>query len=254
MTNMMSLKEPSAPRKITDTSYAWPVKGIGYATISPISVIDSSVAFALSLGTPETIYGLSRQKLHRYEKLRKMPNTYNREIVNGKKSCYDEIESHVRVKSLNAKRSDKGIYYLVTFGNLVQQDASKREKRESLDNLSVNCGCPIASYQRICRAEASKRKMFGDKRVVTDKPSPYIESPICKHAVVALNWLHFVYDTYDFGIFGLSKDFVEASRPLILKILARELNPKLPDYKLNTQLWQEKNPHLQKLNDLIWRS
>lgn len=251
---MMSLREPSAPRKIIDTSYVWPVKKIGYATISPIGVIDSSVAFVLSLGTPETVYGLSRQKLQRYEKLRKMPNTYNREIVDGRKSCYDELEGSVKVRSLNVKRSANGTYYMVTFGNLVQQSASKQEKRKSLDNLSVNCGCPIASYQRICRVEANKRKMFGDKRIVKSNPSPYIESPICKHAAVALNWLHLTYDTYDFGIFGLSRDFIETTRPLILEILAKELNPKLPDYKLNIRLWQKKNPHMQKLNDLIWAS
>jgi len=250
---MQKMQQSSAPRKISDTSYFWPVMKIGYAGISPISVIDASVAFVLSLGTPETIYSLSRQKLQRYERLRKMPNTYNRDIVDGSVSCYSDIESQVVVRSLNNKRWEEGISYSVITRNHVRQNASPREKRRSLDNLSVICNCPMAKWQGICRAPSDKREMFGDHRNVKSIPSPYIDS-ICSHAIVALNWLHLTYDTYDFGIFGLSKDFAEASQPLILKILSRELNPKLPDYKLNKQLWQEKNPHLKKLNDLIWKS
>jgi hypothetical protein len=233
----------------------WPVKKMGYAGISPICLLDGSVAFTLSLGTPETVYGLSRQRLQRYERLRKMPNTYNREIVDGRKSCYSYVESNVIVRSLDVEGWNEGINYIVSIRNHALQTASRRRKRDSLDNLSVNCTCPISSFEVSCRPLPEIRKMFGDNRTAEDIPSSYVESPICHHAVVAFHWLQLVYGTYDFGIFGPSEDFVKDSRPLIPFIMKiSQEKPRIPDYQLNIELWKEKVPHLRKLNDLVWRS
>lgn len=251
-------REPSAPRKLLDSSYFWPVGDI-YAAISPITLLDTSVAHVLSTGTSKTVLGFTRQRLQGYELNRGIANTYNREIVDGRVSCYSELEAGLKVRSLDRKRWEEGVYYLVGLRNLVLQDAPHKEKRNSLDNLLATCTCPSHHWQSICRPPKKKREMFGDKRTVKSNPSPYAASTLCKHIQYSLHWLSVVYGTFDFGLFGPTEHLTEASRSVIMELSTKSKSSRkkarMADYKLNNRL-QEKGVTLRllkPLNDWVWR-
>jgi len=247
------MEEPSSPRRQLDASYVWPVLKHYYAAVGIMTVLDTSVASVLSMGAPRTFYDISWKKLQNYARLRKMANTFNRDIVDGSASCYSGVEGAFRVRALDRKRWAKGIYYNVSVRNLVPETSPHKRIMESLDNFDASCDCPDSFYKRICRAPFKKILMFGDRRTFKSIPGAFVNSPLCKHVLVGLSWSHFVYGTASFGIFGPSEEVIRATEPLILRFLREK--PKLPDYQLNLKLQQDKSEIaiLNDLNNLIWR-
>lgn len=159
------------------------------------------------------------------------------------------------VRSLNRKRWKGGVRYKVSINNLARENQDEETKTKSLLNLNVSCTCPYSAFLKSSRASIWQRKIYGDTRTSTDIPGSFLNSVICRHSIVAFNWLHFNYGTASFGIFGPSEYVTTVSQPIIRRILKMHSKkvPKnyLADYKLNEMILNKETPLLTPLIDMV---
>jgi hypothetical protein len=239
----------SPARKLIDTSFAWLKDDKYYVATDLMSRVDSAVLFTVSYNLYANFPNFSPLKLKRYLELRNLPNPNGFEIVDSKNSCYEDIESTVFVRALTKERWKNRKFNQVTINNLVLDNASKEEKINSLKNLKVKCGCKISNFIGICRPPEYIRRIFRDERKHNNVPGPFVDTFLCKHAFLAIDWLRTFYRTTDFGI-GLSSHVYTVSTNVIQDVLKYKL--KLPNYKLNSLyrglLFRMYAP----VKDLIW--
>jgi len=228
----MSILLASTPRKLTSTSFTWRTSDHGYAALDPTSRVDSAVAYIVAEGMEEIFFPDFRQsELKRYLRKRKLPDEFDKPIVNEEKSCFSGVEGVVEVSQLNrfSKRKDK--YYKVSINNLIQSKQSFYDKVMSLNHLKVSCTCPRKSFQCITRPSKYQRSFYKDEVPYGEVPDSFIESVFCKHAYVAIDYLVFYYNVEGFGVFGLPQNVIDVSKEVIKRQL--EFNRKLPNYMMS---------------------
>lgn len=227
----MSIQKESPARKLIDTSFVWKKNDGYYAVIDIMSRVDSAVLTTVAYNLYGNYPELSVSELKKYLELRRLPNPDGFSLVGEEKSCYENKEAMVYVRALTKKRWEKKEYNRVKIKNLVENDVSFQEKRNSIKTLKVSCGCSRADYQSICRPAWYQRRIFKDLRTYESVPGSYIDSVFCKHVCIALDWLYLFYQTANFDYFGPSYHVVKASKIVIRDVLKHR--PRYPDYKLN---------------------
>ncbi|MEM7825714.1 MAG: hypothetical protein QW412_02560, partial [Candidatus Aenigmatarchaeota archaeon] len=229
--NYMVYQKESSARKLIDTSFVWRKEDSYYAAIDIMSRVDSAVLTLVSYNLFKNYPEISLSELKKYIELRKLPNPEGLSLVDERRSCYENVESVVYVRALTKKRWEAKEYNRVKIKNLVKNKVPFQEKVKSIRSLEVNCGCNRTDYVSICRPAKYQRKIFRDERTYKDIPGSFINSVFCKHACIALDWLHLSYQTSSFDYFGPSSHVVKVSKIIIEDIL--KYKPKYPDYRLN---------------------
>lgn len=241
----------SPARKLINESYVL-LKNDGYYLATDLmSRVDSTVLFTISYNQYPNFPNFTPRELKNYLKLRGLPNPEGVALIDSKNSCYETIESTVFVRALTKDRWKKKEFDQVTINNLVLDSASREEKINSLKNLKINCGCKINNFVSICRPSDYQRRIFGDERKHEHVPGSFVDTFLCKHAYLALDWLKAFYRTTDFGI-GISSHVCRASDEVIKEV--RDHRLKLPNYKLDRYFRHLKLKMYAPVNNLFWNS
>lgn len=230
----------STPRKLIDASFVWQKEDGYYAAIDLMTRVNSMVLFSLSYNLYDVNFpNISKRRIKRYLKLRKLPDVEGVELVNENNSCYSNVESVVFVRSLGKHTWKKGNYNAVTINNLAMESDSYERKFKSIKNIKVTCRCLRNSLERSCRPASFQKKIFRDERRRTHIPSSFIDTVFCKHACVGLDWLATFNSAANFDFFGIyAKRTIEVSNQVVDYILTYNL--RLPDYRINELLNERK--------------
>jgi len=239
----------SPARKLIDGSYVL-LKKEYYIAADLMSRIDSGVFFAVAYNLHELFPNFSDSELQRYCTTRNLPNPKGVDIVDSRRSCFEYIESSVFVRALTPERWKKNEYNQVTINNLKPNDAPREEKRKSLKNLKVKCQGNISNFVSACRPSAYQRRIFRDERELTEIPGSFIDTYLCKHFFIGLDWLRIFKNACDFDI-GLSSHVASVSEEVIKDVLKHK--PTYPNYKLNRLYRNLLFEMYAPLNELYWR-
>lgn len=228
-------KRESPARKILNTGFFILQNSGYYLATDLISRVDAAALFVVNYN----LYGdceLEPSFFKRYLKLRGLPVPENTNIVDERKSCFDNREGTVEIRAFSKKKWERKEYDTVEIKNLCLNSEEKKEKVASLKNLEVKCGCRISNFLRICRPPREKRLIFRDTRRPDEIPCPYVGSYIDTHASIALDWLADFYGTANFGVYGPTKNTLGVSELVIKDVVKYDL--RLPKYRLN-QLFEK---------------
>ncbi len=226
----------SVPRKEIDSSFAWKKYDGCYASVDLMSRVNSALLFNLSYGLYDVNFpNISKRRIKRYLKLRRLPNTEGVELVDEDKSCYSNIEAVVFVRSLGKKTWEKENYNQVSINNLVGEDETTERKKDSIMNIKVVCPCIRSAFERSCRTATFQRDIFNDGRGGGDVPGPFVDSVFCKHTLVGMDWITTFNGGANFRFFGIhAKRTTNMSNQVIEYILNRNLKcTSHPDYVIN---------------------
>lgn len=240
--NRMPTDSRSSPRKEIDSSFSWKKYNGGYASVDLMSRVNSMLLFSLSNDLYDVNFpDISRRRLKRYLKLRKLPNTEGVELT-GKNSCYSNIEAVLSVRSLSGKKWKERAYKKVTINNLVGEDEPLERKIDSIKNINVVCSCARTSFVHSCRVPTFQRDIFRDPRGGGDVPGPFVDSEFCKHALVAMDYVTTFDGAANFGFFGIYGDrTITVANQVIEYILRKKLKlTDHSDYTINESLNRRK--------------
>ena len=229
----------TVPRKEIDKSFVWEKYGGSGTAIDLMTLVNSTLLFNLSYGLYETNFpNVSRSRLAHYLKLRRLPNTEGAELVNDKKSCFSNIEAAVSVRSLGKDSWKKKTYNIVGIVNLVKEDDPNARKRDSLMSLKVTCPCVRSTFERTCRPSLLQRAIYRDGRKGNDVPGPFIDTVLCKHSCVSLDWASTFHNAASFEFFGINGyRAVNAANRVVEYVLKKNLDiANHPDYKVNEMI------------------
>lgn len=229
---MASLISKTTPRKLTETSYVWKKEDGNYVALDPMSRIDAFIIYSLSLGLKDLYFsGFEDKEIKRYLRKRGLPENIDDSVVDEEESCFSGIEGIVNVRSFNREKWKEKKYYTIAITNLTDYKVSFKEKRKSLLNLDINCGCKRSRFQSITRPSGYQRKIYHDTRRYGDLPGGFTKTVICTHACIALDYLTIFHDREGFGIFGLPLYLGDIASDVI-KLQLRNKN-RIPNYQLN---------------------
>jgi len=222
----------SVPRLVVDSSRFLKNAIDKYVCFNLMSYVYGNVAFISSYNLYDHL-GMTAEDLAEFCRRRKQKDFEGKELIDSKRSCFENTEASVYVTPIGARKERKESYE-VDFTNLAYIDDPPERKLKSLKNLTATCDCKITKKMRICRPPVEQRLEHGDMRTYKDIPTSNIESAYCKHAVAAQIWLSVVQEAEDFTLFALPPKGTEIIRRVISDVLIHQTpTSRVPDYKLN---------------------
>jgi len=242
----------SVPRTVADSGIYYKNAAEKYVGLHLMPLVYGNVATIASYNLFD-LAGISPEEVAEFCRLRKRVDfspvyeggeTHFKDVVAPKGNCFENIEGQAYVMPLRLKSKSKGPH-LLTVTNWESYDSPEEYKVDSIKHITISCDCPRSKMVRICRAPIEQRLEHGDTRTYKDNPGPFIETDVCPHSVVGLNWLSMFYGVEGLNVFGLPQKSMDVTRRVVHDVLTHGTTMyKRKDYELNQ--YYEKFYNLQK--------
>jgi hypothetical protein len=235
---MSKFSKLSSLAKLTDTGFVWAKYGgkLGFRDLA--SSLDSLALYTVAYGlTQEYFPNTSIERIKRYLKIRRLPDTEGEELIGPDRVVYP-TKADVVVRSFSKDKWPKKSGHLVSTINHVPEDASPEKKFESGEKIAVSCGCSRGESQPFYRPSISQLAKFGINLSPQTLGSRPFDAVYCTHVEIDHNWLSQIHNIHGFGLNLPDSEAVKILEYVLNQVVDSKMKW-ISKYRLNEQFSKE---------------